>query len=468
MFKKFVFSLFLVGMLVGPLTTNASTFTSLKAQLEYISNKIANFSSDVKGEVLGVTSARTVYLTATPLNIQLGGSTTLSWVVSPGATSCVASSTVPNSQWQGNKNANGGSQVITNINEYTGFGLECRWSSTEKAYDIKYVQIIDYLPKITFTANPTKVLSGGSSVLSWVVTGASECRAVLSGSGPAADQWWTPSQKGVQGSQEITNIISYEEFGLSCKGVGGWNNAQVRIESIPVIEFKASPSIVAYGGSTTLTWKTKETYSYNSQGPCVASTDWTGNKAREGSQIISNIQNNKTFTLTCYSRSGDPYKAVAKVNLQVVVGPICQYPLPPKDCTYIQGPNYNPVTNCGMILDCKLGGGDDGSKVISADTSSAKVIETNTPNNFCSFTFAKNLTYGNVDTKTSKDVSYLQSVLVDEKLLPSSAATGKFYAQTRTALANFQKRYKLTQTGKVDANTRVKLNSLFQTYCQNN
>ncbi len=465
MFKKFVFGLFIVGMLVGPLTTNASTFTSLKAQLEYISTKIANFSSDVKGEVLGVTSSKSVYITATPINVPLGGSTTLTWVISPGATSCVASSTVPNSQWQGNKNPNGGSQVITNMNEYTGFGLECRWSSFEKAYQIAYVQIIDYLPQITFTANPSKVPSGGSSVLSWVVTGASECRAGLSGDGPAADQWWIPSQKGVQGSQEITNIVKYEEFGITCKGVGGWSSAQVRIESIPVIEFKASPSSVYYGGSTTLTWKTKETYTHNFQGPCVASTDWTGNKAREGSQVISNIKNNKTFTLTCYSRSGDPYKVIVKVNVQNIIdGPKCDYPVPPKDCTYIQGPEYNPVTNCGMILDCKLGDVDDGSKLISTDTSSAKVTTTN---NFCSFTFTKNLGYGNIDTKTSKDVSYLQAVLVDEKLLPSSAATGKFYAQTRTALANFQKKYKLTQTGKVDANTRIKLNSLFQTYCQN-
>ena len=109
----------------------------------------------------------------------------------------------------------------------------------------------------------------------------------------------------------------------------------------------------------------------------------------------------------------------------------CYYPVPPKGCTYIKGPNYNPATNCGMILDCNPDKIEvpDGKATSTTGTNSV-LPSAELTNNFCSFTFAKNLAYGNIDTKTSKDVSYLQSVLVDEKLLPSSSATGKFYSQT--------------------------------------
>ncbi|MCL5667141.1 MAG: hypothetical protein M1383_05230 [Patescibacteria group bacterium] len=33
-------------------------------------------------------------------------------------------------------------------------------------------------------------------------------------------------------------------------------------------------------------------------------------------------------------------------------GFICDYAAPPQGCSYKQGPNYNPSTNCGMVLDC--------------------------------------------------------------------------------------------------------------------
>ncbi|MFA7285875.1 MAG: peptidoglycan-binding domain-containing protein [Candidatus Paceibacterota bacterium] len=383
MFKKFVFSLFLVGMLVGPLTTNASTFTSLKAQLEYISNQIANFSSDVRGEVLGATSSATVAFTPTPSSIPYNGSVTLTWT-STNAARCAAG----------------------------GYG-------TPVGY-------------------------------------------------PEGEAWMTPYEKGTSGSQTISNLKVSTRFYIWCfdyTGEGVQAEAIVNVETrIPTVELTADPIVVNYGGSTKLSWTTR-----NTTYPCIASGGWSGNQANGGSVVINNITQTTVFTLTCTG-----YLPVMSATSSVTVhvkdtANWCYYPTPKKDCSYIKGPNYNPATNCGMILDCKL------NDKIVVESSKPTTTGTNSVlpssykvENFCSFTFAKNLAYGNVDTKTSKDVSYLQSVLVDEKLLPSSAATGKFYAQTRTALANFQKRYKLAQTGKVDANTRIKLNSLFQTYCQNN
>lgn len=465
MFKKFVFSLFLVGMLVGPLTTNASTFTSLKAQLEYISNKISNFSSDVNGEVLGVTSAKSINLQSSMQNVPYGGSVTITWSVSPEATSCVAKTARNNPQWQGEKSPIGGSHTITNVVEQDGIWLDCVWADGEKKHAAILIFVSDYLPKITFTATPTKVPKNiNSTTLNWSVTQASKC--TYGGGSGDISQWTTPFDKGLQGTQTINNLVTSTTFKIICYGVGTDGNsvAEATVQIIPTIKLVATPTTVPYLGSTVLTWEAKDVYNIATGTYCKASGDWTGNKASSGSQVISGIKNDKTFTLTCYSLLGDPYQVSVKVSVSKIIdGPKCDYPVPPKDCTYIQGPNYNPTTNCGLVLDCKVVVDDD-SKIINTDTSSYKVATTN---NFCSFTFAKNLGYGNVDSKNSKDVSYLQSVLVDEKLLPSSAATGKFYIQTQTALKNFQKKYKLAQTSKVDANTRIKLNSLFQDYCNN-
>lgn len=34
--------------------------------------------------------------------------------------------------------------------------------------------------------------------------------------------------------------------------------------------------------------------------------------------------------------------------------PICDYTPPPTGCNYVQGPNYNPTTHCGMVLSCPV------------------------------------------------------------------------------------------------------------------
>jgi hypothetical protein len=380
MFKKFVFSLFIVGMLVGPLTTNASTFTSLKAQLEYISNKIANFGSDTKGEVLGVSASDVVVnISASPANVPFGGSTTITWTTI-NATSCIAdaiSPISPNYNWPGVKPING-SQTITNINYHTRFFMTCFGINGDTKASV-LVLIKNINPKIELKANPSLVVSGGSSVISYKVTEADSCE------------------------------------GYSTPYYSNWR------------------------------W-------YKGFHPIY-----------EDSVIINNITENSVFYISC-TANGQTFVRSVKVNVQNISGPTCDYPVPPKDCTYIQGPNYNPATNCGLILDCKIGNTDDGPGFNSGDVSVSRVT---TANNFCSFTFTKNLGYGNLDTRTSKDVSYLQSILVDERLLPSSSVTGRFYAQTRTALANLQRKYGISQTGRVDINTRIKLNELFQNYCQN-
>ncbi len=55
----------------------------------------------------------------------------------------------------------------------------------------------------------------------------------------------------------------------------------------------ASPSTVASGGSSTLTWVS------NNATACTASGGWSGSKAISGSQSSGALTASTTYTLTC-------------------------------------------------------------------------------------------------------------------------------------------------------------------------
>jgi peptidoglycan hydrolase-like protein with peptidoglycan-binding domain len=60
------------------------------------------------------------------------------------------------------------------------------------------------------------------------------------------------------------------------------------------------------------------------------------------------------------------------------------------------------------------------------------------------------------------DVRYLQHVLIElgPSIYPAQRATGNFGPATELGVKNFQKAFNMTQTGKLDADTRSKLNGL--------
>jgi len=66
----------------------------------------------------------------------------------------------------------------------------------------------------------------------------------------------------------------------------------------PTVNITATPSTVAFGGSTTLDWNSADATS------CVASGNWGGAKTTSGSQAISNITAQSTYTLTCTGAGG--------------------------------------------------------------------------------------------------------------------------------------------------------------------
>jgi hypothetical protein len=67
---------------------------------------------------------------------------------------------------------------------------------------------------------------------------------------------------------------------------------------LPVVSLSANPSIVDYGGSTTLSWSATNADS------CTAYDDWSGSKGISGSETVGSLTADSTFTLNCSGAGG--------------------------------------------------------------------------------------------------------------------------------------------------------------------
>jgi hypothetical protein len=152
-------------------------------------------------------------------------------------------------------------------------------------------------PTVTFTANPTTIVSGGISTLSWSSTNATVCTA----SGAAG---WT-------GNEPTPFLITVTPattttYTLTCTGAAGTTPAvgtatiTVTPPSNPTVTFAAIPTSVVAGSSSTLTWSTT-----NATGGCTASgaTGWTGTQATTGSLSVTPSATT-TYSLSCAGATG--------------------------------------------------------------------------------------------------------------------------------------------------------------------
>lgn len=97
----------------------------------------------------------------------------------------------------------------------------------------------------------------------------------------------------------------------------------------PTLNFSASPTTVAYNGSSTLSWSSTNTTE------CRASNSWSGSKNTSGSQSTGPLTSNRTFTLICSGPGGS-------VNRSVTVS-VGAMPTPTNIPTPTQAPTPTPL-----------------------------------------------------------------------------------------------------------------------------
>ncbi|OGG62205.1 hypothetical protein A3C87_01280 [Candidatus Kaiserbacteria bacterium RIFCSPHIGHO2_02_FULL_49_34] len=239
-------------------------------------------SSPISRQVTCTPPTPTLTFTGNPTSVTYNTASTLSWS-STNVTSCTASGA-----WSGSKAVSGSQStgaLTTTPNTYT---LTCTGPGGSIT---RNVTITIPAPTLSFTGNPTSISNGGASTLTWSTANATSCTA--SGA-------WSGS-KAVSGSQSTGAITTTPNtYTLTCTGPGGSITRDVTVTiPAPTLTIKANPTVVGYGGASTVTWSTTNATA------CTASGDWTGNKAVSGSQTMSNIiKTPNTYSMTCTGPGG--------------------------------------------------------------------------------------------------------------------------------------------------------------------
>lgn len=146
-------------------------------------------------------------------------------------------------------------------------------------------------PSVTLSVTSDSVNYGDSVTVNWLSTNANTCSA--SGA-------WSGS-KNISGSETVNGLVEDSEFILECSGSGGTQASSKKVSvkiPQPTASISASPSSVAYGAKTTLTWSSKHVKE------CTASGAWSGSVALSGTQTTMGLLADSTFTLTCSGVGG--------------------------------------------------------------------------------------------------------------------------------------------------------------------
>jgi hypothetical protein len=176
-------------------------------------------------EVTVVEQGPAVALMASPTSVSSGGTSTLTWN-STSAMECTAGG-----GWQGPV-ATSGTWLTSSLTNTTNFELTCTGPGGSSSQSTT-VTVGALSPAVTVQANPSTVVSGGVSTLTWTSQNATSCSASGAWSGA----------RSLGGSQSIGPITGNSTYALTCTGKGGSASQNVIVTVTPAIT-----------GSATLTW----------------------------------------------------------------------------------------------------------------------------------------------------------------------------------------------------------------------
>ena len=142
---------------------------------------------------------------------------------------------------------------------------------------------------------------------------------------------------------------------VACGGGSGGSEAAAS-QSPPTVSLTASPSSVASGGTTMLTWTSSNAAS------CTATGGWTGSRAVNGSAQSAAITSTTTFTLNCDGPGGGAV-ARATVNVGASSSPSVQLTASPPGVAPGASTTLNWTTV--NVTNCTASGGWTGSRALS-------------------------------------------------------------------------------------------------------
>ena len=238
----------------------------------------------------------TLSVSASTLTVSVNGMTTISWS-SKFAKSCTASG-----DWSGSL-ATAGSQTTGTLTADSTFNITCSGAGGSASDSVSIAVAAPSALWVSLTTSSSSLPYDGSAILNWNSGNSSDCTASGDWSGSLA----------TAGSQTTGTLTADSTFNITCSGAGGSASDSVSVTvaaplGLPTVSLSASPSNLPSNGTTTLSWNTTNTTD------CTASGDWSGDKATSGSQTMSALISNSSFSLTCSGAGGS---ATESVNVTV-------------------------------------------------------------------------------------------------------------------------------------------------------
>jgi hypothetical protein len=216
-----------------------------------------------------------ITFSAAPTTINAGGSSTLTWSTT-NATSVSIDNGIGAKPTSGMLSVSPGSTTTYTLTATGPGGM-----ATSQA-----TVTVNQLPGITFSAVPSTIPAGQSSLLSWSTTNATSVSIDNGiGSKPAS------GNASVSPTQTTT-------YTLTATGPGGMATAQatVTVNQPPTASFSAMPSIINPAGASTLSWSTTNATS-------VSIDNGVGSQPVNG-MVVVHPSNTTTYTLTATGLGG--------------------------------------------------------------------------------------------------------------------------------------------------------------------
>jgi hypothetical protein len=282
----------------------------------------------------------TVSMSASSIMIDAGESATLTWT-SAYATSCNASG-----DWSGTLAASG-SQSTGALSDDASYSLVCTGpGGTSQTSTIAIT--VNAPPSAQLTANPTAVASGGSSSLTWTSSNAASC---------TASGGWT-GLLAANGSQSTGPVSSPQTYSIVCTGPGGLSapaTTTVALIPAPAATLSASPTAVASGSASVLTWTSTNATA------CTASGGWSGPLAPSGTMSTGPLTASTDYGLVCTGAGG----STAPITAAVALLPLPTVSLSALPATVGAGAAATLTWSSTNATSCTASGGWSGSVGVS-------------------------------------------------------------------------------------------------------
>lgn len=263
----------------GSITIN--NLTSSRTFVITASNQGGSTTRSVTVNVGAAPQPPTVNISVSPSSIAYDGSATLTWN-SSNATSVTSSNFGATSV--------SGTRTVSNLTSSQTYSISVSGpagSASANAFlSVAAPPPPPSAPSASLTASSTSISYNGSVTLTWSTSGATSLTSNF-------------GQSALNGSVTLNNLTSTTTYEINATGPGGTTTKRVTINvgarPAPTASISASPSSIANGGSTTITWSTSDADSLTSN---------FGETALNGSRTFTNLTASQTYQISATNTGG--------------------------------------------------------------------------------------------------------------------------------------------------------------------